>query len=54
MQTITNGYRGISLLVQISADRVLVPVAVAGCVTLAATILFRLLFADAHLGPSFL
>ncbi len=53
MQAITNGYRGLSLMVQLGADRILVPLAIALSLSLAAGVVHQILNAEPVISPAF-
>ena len=53
MQAISNGYRGLNLLVQVAGDRVLVPLAILVSIMLAAAVLFQTTGAHPAVSPGF-
>ena len=53
MQTITQSYRGIGLLIQLGADRIIVPVAIALSLMAAAALSYRLMEIPQYMSPSF-
>jgi hypothetical protein len=53
MHAISNGYRGIGLLIQLGADRIIVPLAIALSLMAAAALSYRLLDIPQYMSPSF-
>ena len=53
MQTITNSYKGLSLMVQLGADRILVPLAIVTSLMIAAAIAYQLMDGQFPASPGF-
>ena len=53
MQAISDGYRGLNLLVQVAGDRVLVPLAILISIMLAAAVIFQSTGGNPAVTPGF-